>query len=40
MADSLIAAAAELNNLKVVTANTKDFPTIETILPGEAALER
>ncbi len=39
MADCLIAATAELNNLKVVTANVKDFPTIGTILPGEAARE-
>ncbi|MQL52372.1 DUF4411 family protein [Desulfofundulus thermobenzoicus] len=33
MADCLIAATAELNNLKVVTANIKDFPAVEVVLP-------
>ncbi|RKO67498.1 type II toxin-antitoxin system VapC family toxin [Desulfofundulus salinus] len=40
MADCLIAATAELNNLKVVTANIKDFPTVEALLPGKEAIEK
>ncbi|WP_027357150.1 type II toxin-antitoxin system VapC family toxin [Desulfofundulus thermocisternus] len=37
MADCLIAATAELRNLKVVTSNVKDFPTVETVLPEKIA---
>lgn len=37
MADCLIAATAELHNLKVVTANVKDFPTVTALHPESIA---
>jgi hypothetical protein len=37
MADCLITATAELNGLKVVTSNVKDFPCVEVVFPGSLA---
>lgn len=34
MADCLIAATAELSNMKLVTSNVKDFPTVQVVAPG------
>lgn len=35
MSDALIAATAEIHGLRVVTANTKDFPTVPVVHPNE-----